>query len=268
MPGDDLAIIVPMWKRAHRVRPLYDSVRAATPDARLFFVISRGDVDVLQTVTALADDTHDPKLDGHLVLWPAGSQGDYARKINYGYANTVEPFVFTGADDLAFRPGWYEAAREVMDACPHGDATCPCQDGDSCHYDPPNPFLCPRTNIVGCTVCKRIGVVGTVDLCNDRTRTGESSTHSLVRRAYIEEHSGVVDAPNRIYCEKYWHEYVDDELCQTAMSRGAYAHAFDAVVEHLHPNVRKAPMDAVYVQGRSRRYDNERLFNERRHLWS
>jgi hypothetical protein len=27
--------------------------------------------------------------------------------------------------------------------CPHGDVTCPCQDGDPCHYEGPNPMWCP-----------------------------------------------------------------------------------------------------------------------------
>jgi hypothetical protein len=27
--------------------------------------------------------------------------------------------------------------------CPHGDALCPCQDGDSCHYEGRNPMDCP-----------------------------------------------------------------------------------------------------------------------------
>jgi hypothetical protein len=41
----------------------------------------------------------------------------------------------------------------VSGACPYGDPTCPCQDGDPCHYEPmPNapteegklPMLPPR----------------------------------------------------------------------------------------------------------------------------
>jgi hypothetical protein len=27
-------------------------------------------------------------------------------------------------------------------ACPHGDETCPCQDGDLCHYEGPDPWYC------------------------------------------------------------------------------------------------------------------------------
>lgn len=28
--------------------------------------------------------------------------------------------------------------------CPHGDKTCPCQDGDSCHYEGRDPLECPN----------------------------------------------------------------------------------------------------------------------------
>lgn len=31
-----------------------------------------------------------------------------------------------------------------MARCPHGDPFCPCQDGDSCHYEGPDPFPCPN----------------------------------------------------------------------------------------------------------------------------
>lgn len=154
----------------------------------------------------------------------------YGRKINLGYRATTEPFIFTGADDLNPHFGWFTSALAHM------------RDG--------------------------IGVVGTVDLCNDRTRTGQTSTHSLVRRSYIEERSGVADAADQVYCELYTHEYVDDELVRTAMKRHAYAHAFDSVVEHLHPNVGKAPMDLTYELGRQRTLQNRRLFMSRRRLWS
>lgn len=48
-----------------------------------------------------------------------------------------------------------------MAACPHGDVTCPCQDGDPCHYEAMTrtdgsevgPMRCPTTGIVGCTRC-------------------------------------------------------------------------------------------------------------------
>lgn len=46
--------------------------------------------------------------------------------------------------------------------CPHGDPTCPCRDGDACHYEsypatfayPASEALpCPRTGVLGCHIC-------------------------------------------------------------------------------------------------------------------
>lgn len=47
--------------------------------------------------------------------------------------------------------------------CPHGDETCPCQDGDPCHYEPqPDaptesgklPLRCPTSGVIGCEECE------------------------------------------------------------------------------------------------------------------
>jgi hypothetical protein len=32
----------------------------------------------------------------------------------------------------------------VTVVCPHGDPTCPCPDGDSCHYEGTDAFTCPN----------------------------------------------------------------------------------------------------------------------------
>lgn len=155
--------------------------------------------------------------------------GSYAHKINAGFDATTEPWVFTGADDLRFHPEWFERALR---------------------------WAGPDT-----------GVIGTNDLCNSRVMCGEHSTHSLVRRTYIDRESGVVDNPGRVMHEGYQHEFCDDELVQTAMARGRYVHAFDAIVEHLHPLVGKAPDDATYQRGRVHSRQSRRLFYTRRRLW-
>lgn len=99
--GRDLAIIVPMLGRAHRVVPLVESIRAATPAARIVFCTTPGDDDVVRAVDALG-----------LERFTVGryQTGDWARKINTGYRFTSEPYLFTGADDLHFHAGWYGAA--------------------------------------------------------------------------------------------------------------------------------------------------------------
>ncbi len=91
-----------MLGRPHRVRPLLDSIRD-TSDARVVFVCSPGDDEVLRTVEELP----------HLIV-DGPFPGDYARKINRGISNTAEPLIFMGACDLKFHPGWLEAATAQL----------------------------------------------------------------------------------------------------------------------------------------------------------
>lgn len=153
----------------------------------------------------------------------------YACKINDGYRATSEPLIFLAADDLHFRPDWCRRAQSLLTAAVH--------------------------------------VVGTNDICNPRVMCGQHSTHTLVRRSYIEQRSGVVDERDTVLHEGYRHDWVDDEFIQTAMTRGVYAHAFDAIVEHLHPNNGKAPDDDTYRLGREVSRDGRRLFQRRQQLW-
>lgn len=164
----------------------------------------------------------------HLTI-PAYGLGDYAKKINAGFTATTEPYVFLGADDLRFHDGWFAAAHAEM-------------------------------------ANRKIGVVGTQDLGNPRVKQGLHSTHSLVRRSYIERY-GTIDEPGKVLHEGYPHEFVDDELVGTAQARGAWAFAHDSVVEHLHPHWGKAPTDDLYGQARSRYMIGRKLYKRRRHLW-
>lgn len=109
-----------------------------------------------------------------------------------------------------------------------------------------------------------IGVIGTNDLTNRRTAHGHS-THSLVTRDYA--NLGTIDGPGILH-EGYPHELVDDELVETAQFRGAYRHAPDAFVEHLHPMGGKAPMDPSYALQSERIAAGRPLYTERRKLWT
>lgn len=150
------------------------------------------------------------------------ASGDYARKINTAATHTTADHLFLAASDLRFHPGWYEA--------------------------------CLARLVEG------IGVVGTNDLCNQRTATGHS-THSLVTRAYADR--GLIDGTPGILYEGYHHNYCDDELVGTARRRGAYAHAAGAMVEHFHPMAGKAPMDETYQLAQSRFRQDRELFRRR-----
>ena len=155
-------------------------------------------------------------------------KGDYARKIQAGIDATTTPFVFTAADDLRFHPGWFPAAREVMS--------------------------------------DTVGVVGTNDLCNARVMRGDHGTHFLVARWYCD--LGTIDGEPHLFHHGYQHEWVDDELVGTAKKRGAWGFAPDSIVEHLHPQAGKAPMDPMYAAQRARMGRSRALYLQRRRLWT
>jgi glycosyltransferase involved in cell wall biosynthesis len=165
-----------------------------------------------------------------------GANPSYAAKINVGVsatASTNEPWVFTAADDLYFHPGWLEFA--LRSAEPH-------------HR-----------------------VIGTNDLCNPATERGDLSTHSMVSREYVDRVGAVVDKPPGVlYHEGYGHAYCDQELVSTAKHRGVYVHAFDSLVEHLHPANRRrpAPDDDTYRIGASKTAESRQVIDRRRHLWA
>jgi hypothetical protein len=115
---------------------------------------------------------------------------------------------------------------------------------------------------------KDADVVGTNDLGNKRTVRGEHSTHTLVRRSYIDTVGGVIDQPPGVLLnEQYPHSWVDDEFIQTAMARGVYAHAYDSHVEHMHWLWGKGEDDPTYALGAAGHRAGKRLFYARRHLW-
>lgn len=154
--------------------------------------------------------------------------GDYARKVNTAYRESSEDLLFIGAGDLRFHLGWLEAATAQL------------ADG--------------------------IGVVGTNDLGSPRVKAGLHATHSLVTRQYVDEF-GTIDRPGEVLHEGYAHEFVDDEFVATAKRRKAWAFAFDARVEHLHPNWGKAPMDPTYAKQGERMRAGRALYMQRMPLW-
>jgi len=214
-----VAILIPVLGRPHRIVPTIESVAAATSEPhRLLFLASDGDSPTIAALEAAGAD--------HLVVAPG--RGSWACKINDGYRATTEPWIFTGADDLAFHPGWFPRALAWAD--------------------------------------EKTGVIGTNDIANPRVMQGQHSTHSLFRRSYVDEH-GTIDGPGVMH-EGYAHQFTDDEAIQTAMARGVYVHAFDSIVEHLHPMVGKAPDDDTYRLGREGTRDGKRMFLHRKRLWA
>jgi hypothetical protein len=71
------------------------------------------------------------------------------------------------------------------------------------------------------------------DLGNHRVMRGEYATMVFVARDYAEQF-------DEFYREEYFHNGVDLEASAVAKRRGAFVYAPDAIVEHLHPTVRRA----------------------------
>lgn len=152
----------------------------------------------------------------------------YAGAINTAYEETSEDFFFTGADDLDFHINWFEMAVSHMS--------------------------------------DKIGVVGTNDLGLVPIGPERDSTHYLIARKYIQEHSGVIDIPNQVLYP-YEHNYTDKEFVETAKKRGMFVYVPVSVVEHYHPVWNKAQWDEVYQKGRDSSERDRATYQKRQSLW-
>ena len=206
-----VAILIPVLDRPQRVKPLVESIAAAATfiELRPWFLCSPNDTDEHAAISACFGNIPWPTL--HVVDWEP-DVGDYARKINRGIEITEDEWLFMGSDDLHFHPGWIERAL-------------------ACHLE---THAC---------------VIGTNDLGNRLTESGEHSTHTLVHRDYVA--CGIIDdtESGKLLYEGYDHQQCDTEFCETAKARETWAHATDSIVEHHHPFWAKAPHDATYRRG-------------------
>lgn len=223
-------ILVPVLSRPQNARPLVDSVKAHTT--------------IRHTITFICSPGDDEEIKAcvatganvSVVNWEPGP-GDGARKWNHGYrisaAISNHPLVMLGADDLEFTPKWDVMALSMAD-----------QTG--------------------------AGVIGTDDGMNPLVRRGKHSTHSLVRRSYIDEIGGTFfDGPGIVYSTSYSHQAVDNELVAAAKGRGEWAFARRSIVIHHHPIFdRSVAMDDTYRRALADGQADIRLFQERLAAWS
>jgi hypothetical protein len=214
-------IVIPVLARPQNAEKVVNSIVGATSvEFTLTFVCSKGDEAEIDAVEATGEEFS-------IVPWPAGP-GDGAMKWNSGYRYGSHPYVFLGADDLEFEPGWDEQALIVAE----------------------------RSNA---------GVIGTNDDANPLVKRGLHSTHSLVSRRYIDEVGGTFhDGPRIVYHEGYHHQWVDTELVAAAKQRGEWAFAHRSVVRHLHPYFNKATrMDSTYAKALGDAAHDSALFRAR-----
>lgn len=63
-----------------------------------------------------------------------------------------------------------ECSAQLKSACKYGDPTCPCQDGDMCNYEGPNPMTPP-------TPLLRVYMVATQKAMRDGQCVGERNEY-------------------------------------------------------------------------------------------
>jgi hypothetical protein len=222
-----IVILVPVLNRPQNAKPLVESIHSATTvPFEIHFLCSPGDGAEISAVAKVAA----LELAQATVVPFANGPGDWAKKINYGFAITESEFCLLGADDLRFHQGWDVAALKVAEET-------------------------------------GAGVIGTNDLGNATVMRGLHSTHPLVRREYVREF-GTIDQPGQCLHDAYHHQWVDTELVETAKMRGQWAFASDSRVEHMHPFWKKGKMDATYEKALSTSKEDHALFEQRRLLWS
>lgn len=116
----------------------------------------------------------------------------------------------------------------------------------------------PLTMFETASVC----VVG----CKQNAADTDCSAICFIRRSYIEEQSGVIDMPNRVFYP-YHHNYQDTEFTRTARHRGVWAKCDAPCIDHQHPGFTGAEKDETYKKNDATAGVDEATFNSRQHLW-
>lgn len=218
MGSGAVAILIPTFGRPHKVDSITRNALASTPGAVVYFCCEDDDEATRNAVL---------NTEGANLIINTRTRS-YSGAINTGVLETCEPYVFAGADDLNFMPGWFELAVDMMS--------------------------------------DTIKVVGTNDMGNPEVLAGSHATHFLVEREYA--YHGVIDSPGIMLFEGYDHNWTDKEFILTAQKRGVYAHCHEAVVEHQHWAWNKANIDNTYNRGLRSEPSDRDTFMGRQHLWT
>lgn len=87
------------------------------------------------------------------------------------------------------------------------------------------------------------------------------------RRSYIDEESGVIDMPKRVFYP-YHHNYQDTEFTRTARKRGVWAKSEVPCIDHQHPGFTGGPKDETYKKNDATTGIDQKTFESRQHLWT
>ena len=215
-----IAVLVPTFGRADRLARVAANIAENTEtEHRVVFAVEAEDV---ASIAAAAE------LDVDVVV--NEGRPNYSGAITTAYRETPAEYVFAGADDLNFQPGWDTAALALMDGW--------------------------------------VQVVGTNDLLNPYVTAGLHATHYLVDRRYLDDVGGVVDqGPGSFLFDGYDHQYTDTEFIATAKMRSRFRPCLESVVEHINAWSPKGTVDATAHKTQVTAAADSALYDSRRDLW-
>lgn len=107
MPDTDLAWLVPVLRRPHRVWPLLQAIENTTPNAQVVFITDPDD-----TLEHAA--IRDGKAKSGLGIDTMVRTGGWAFKLNEAVRETTRPLLFLGADDLEPNADWLHHAESKI----------------------------------------------------------------------------------------------------------------------------------------------------------
>ena len=102
-----VAILLPVLDRPAKIAPLLANIRDATPEPHAVWFAASDRATIREVLLARVAGLHE---DGLLI-----DEGRaYSQRINLLYRTTDDAYVFLGADDYRFHPGWLTAALDCM----------------------------------------------------------------------------------------------------------------------------------------------------------
>lgn len=103
--------------------------------------------------------------------------------------------------------------------------------------------------------------------CGTNDGNGRMTCFAMVRRSYIDQHSGVFDQPGTLY-HPYESQYVDTEFADYMKARGQWTESEASLTEHLHWEFGKADASHPnYQKARATCSTDEATYRARRPLW-
>lgn len=217
-----ISILVPTFGRPDRLRSVATNALDNTDtDCEVVFIVEADDDDTMRAAFALDDELPEVRCVVN------ERSRNYAGACNTGYHRTTGEWLFCGADDLRFHPGWDRAALRAGGLVVGTN-------------DLLNPFVLGGTHATHYLVAR--------SYLDDPGGVADGGHGSFLN-------------------EIFRHNYTDTEFIDTARFRGVFKPCLESVVEHMHFCNGKAVMDQTYEKGQADVSRDAEVYRSRWHLW-